>query len=126
MQLDGEEESKTPAEPMGLGFTTDDVEKPAEDDNDEDDSEYDNQFELQIILDQVKTPILKDIDEFSMFSKAVNQMANQRPHEIGGILAELTPEQNAQLKELLLTKRISVTNGDTVEARKIIKPKRRG
>jgi len=43
MQLDGEEESKTPAEPMGLGFTTDDVEKPAEDDNDEDDSEYDNQ-----------------------------------------------------------------------------------
>ena len=60
-----------------------------------------------------------------MFSKAVNQMASQRPHEIGGILAELTPEQNAQLKELLLTKRISVTNGDTVEARKIIKPKRR-
>ena len=62
-----------------------------------------------------------------MFSKAVNQMANQRPHEIGGILADLTPEQNAQLKELLLTKRV-FTNGETVgqnEARKIIKPKRR-
>jgi hypothetical protein len=43
MQLDGEEETKTTETPMGLGFTTDEVEKPADDDNDEDDSEYDNQ-----------------------------------------------------------------------------------
>lgn len=42
MQLDGEEETKT-TDNMGLGFTTDDVEKPADEDNDEDDSEYDNQ-----------------------------------------------------------------------------------
>ena len=47
MQLDGEEESKTTTEEtMGLGFTTDDVEKQADEDNDEDGSEYDNQVSI--------------------------------------------------------------------------------
>ena len=53
MQLDGEEETKT-TDNMGLGFTNDDVEnKPVDDDNDEDDSEYDNQVSTRKTFDHI-------------------------------------------------------------------------
>lgn len=44
------------------------------DSNEEYDDELDNQFELGVIVDQVKTPLIKK-DEFSYFSQGLNQMA---------------------------------------------------
>jgi len=112
-----DEETKDDA--GGLGFTADDAEakmhvenKKKDTDSDEmsdSEDEYDSQFELAVTVDQLKSPMTK-IDEFAMFSQAVNTVANQRPAEIGQILALMTKDQNNQLKELLMTKRINLQN----------------
>lgn len=85
----------------------------------------------------IKSPLMK-IDEFSMFSQAVNALANQRGDMIQ-ILQGLSKDQNAQLKDLLLTKRVILCKdggqqpaelgvdgtGPQQEARRVVRVKRR-
>ncbi len=56
---------------------------------------------------QLKSPMVR-IDEFALFTQAVNVVAAQRPHELAAIFGGLSKEQNLQLKELLQTKRINL------------------
>lgn len=58
-------------------------------------------------VDQLKSPLVR-IDEFALFTQAVNTVAAQRPQELAAILGGLSKDQNLQLKELLQTKRISL------------------
>jgi len=100
-----DEEQKTNGT-SGLGL----VDRPtkAKDDSDSDsEDEYDCQFELAVTVDQIKSP-MTSLDEFELFSKAVNQLAHQRPGEIGNIISMMTKEQNDLLKSLLQTKRITI------------------
>lgn len=63
---------------MGFGFTNDDVienEGKSDDQESSEDDEYDNQFEIAVTVDQIKSPLTK-VDEFSLFSQAINNLAN--------------------------------------------------
>lgn len=52
-----------------------DEEHPSNQDGlDSSDDEYENEFELAVITDMIKTPLIKQ-DEFSIFSQAINTMA---------------------------------------------------
>lgn len=62
---------------------------------------------MAIVLDTIKVPLQKT-DEFDLFSRAVKDMASQRPNDINLIVAQLTDVQKKQLHELLKTKRIVV------------------
>ena len=135
---DDEEEKKVSSgdNDLGFGFTNEDVVEKEEEAGNEtsDDDEYDNQFEIAVTVDQIKSPLTK-LDEFSLFSQAINNLANQRPHDIGFIVSQLTQQQSTQLKTMLQTKRIALSSGDAasggvgqgapVEARVIMKARRR-
>ena len=82
---------------FGFGFTEDDV-KPNEESSD--DEEYDHAFELAVTVDQLRSPI-KKADEFSVFSDAINGLAQNRQQELGLIFGQLNGDQNKQLKVLL-------------------------
>lgn len=87
-------------------------------------------------VDQLKSPMVR-IDEFALFTRAINAVAAQRPQELAAILGGLSKEQNLQLKELLQTKRINLagtgqeatepgTNPEQPQAaRKVLKANRR-
>lgn len=62
---------------------------------------------MAVTVDQLKSPLVR-IDEFALFTQAVNTVAAQRPQELAAILGGLSKDQNLQLKELLQTKRISL------------------
>lgn len=71
-----EEESKTAGDGGGLGFVGGAANgaNGHDDDLDDDSDDYDCQFELAVTVDQLKSPLVR-IDEFALFTQAVNAVA---------------------------------------------------